>query len=386
MEISTAGQGDTEIVSLKGRMEAVTAPEFEKTMSDLIEQGKRKYHVQLSDLEYVSSAGLRAVLIIVKRLRAEGGQIVFSGLKGLVREVFINSGLYSVLEIVEPRQPAGSIRPLSDREYAECFNVFKGTSTEWNAILGWIEKDFLPAATPPGATKKPMEILSIGSGTGDFDLAFMKALQARIRDISYTALDPNEEHNAVFSRKFRESGLNIRSFRILPKPFRGEGAEGPYDLIHMTHCLYYIPDRKEAIRQTFELLSPGGFLLIFHQTPIGINEIQREFMRRVKGNEAEMFSTRNIQKLFEELGIRFKFDILVSDLDVTDCIADNTRGKLLLNFLLESNLTDLDISLREEIISRLKETCRYENGRYYLFHPSGIFWAQKPSSSSGDLS
>ncbi len=379
MEISTARQGDAEVISLRGRMDAVTAPEFEKTISDLIAQGKRKFHVHLSDLEYISSAGLRTVLVIAKRLGAEGGEIVFSGLKGLVREVFINSGLYSVLEIVEPRQPAGSIRPLSDKEYAECFNVFKGISTEWNAIMDWIERDFLPAASPPAATEKPMEILSIGSGTGDFDLAFMKALQTRVRDISYTALDPNEEHNAVFFRKFHESGLNIRSFRILPKPFRGEDAEGPYDLIHLTHCLYYIPDRKEAIRQTFELLRPGGFLLIFHQTPIGINEIQREFMRRVKGSETEMFSTRDIQKLFEELGIQFKFDILVSDLDVTDCIEDNARGKLLLNFLLESDLKDLDNSLREEIISMLKETCRYENGRYYLFHPSGIFWAKKPS-------
>jgi anti-anti-sigma factor len=373
MEIHTTRKEDVVVSSLRGRLDAVTATEFEKCLSDLILKGERRFQVDLSGLDYISSAGLRAVLISVKKVKEGRGEIVFSGLKGPVKETFHSSGFYAILEVIEPRQAIGRARPLSDREYAECFHVFKSVSTEWNVIIDWIEKDFLPSL----AVEKPVNILSIGSGTGDFDLIFMKALRTKARDVSYVALDPNEEHNAIFLRKFEESSMDIRSFRIVPKPFRRGDVEGPFDIIHLTHCLYYIQDRKEAIRETYELLKPGGSLLIFHQTPLGINEIQNEFMRRVKGSEKEMFSSRDILKLFDELGIRFKFDILVSDLDVTDCVENNKRGNLLLNFFLESNLESFDNSLREEIVSMIKETSRCENGRYYLFHPGGIFWVKK---------
>jgi len=75
----------------------------------------------------------------------------------------------------------------------------------------------------------------------------------------------------------------------------------------MTHCLYYIPDRKEAILQAYNLLNPGGFLLIFHQTSMGINEIQRKYMKRVKNDEKEMFSAHDILRIFSELGLKFNF-------------------------------------------------------------------------------
>jgi hypothetical protein len=61
------------------------------------------------------------------------------------------------------------------------------------------------------------------------------------------------------------------------------------------------------------------------------------------------------------LGLKFNADILVSDIDVTDCIEDNKTVDKILNFFLES----------------LKETCRVQEGRYHLFHPTSIFWIRK---------
>ena len=169
----------------------------------------------------------------------------------------------------------------------------------------------------------------------------------------------------------------MKSFRIIPQPFGKDCLEEGFDLVHLTHCLYYIPDRKMAIRRAYELLNPGGFLLIFHQTTLGINEIQRAYMKLVKGDEKEMFSAHDIALVFEELGLKFNYDVLISDIDVTDCIKENETGRKILNFFLESNLDGIDSSLRKEIIQNMKEICRYENNRYFLFHPCGIFWIRK---------
>ena len=373
MEVHIKKMQDLVVVSVRGRMDAVTAPKFEESLSDLISKGERKFQIDLSGLEYISSAGLRSILVIIKKMKTEDGEIVFSGLRGPVEEVLKSSGFYAILKIFEPQPTLGKAQPLSDKEYAVCFNVFRSISTEWTAIVGWLKEEFITDIVD----KKSIDILSIGSGTGDFDLSLMRLIKERVPEISYVAFDPNEEHNDIFFKRVQESQIDLKSFQIIPKPFRGEEIGGNFDIIHLTHCLYYIEDRKKAIRQAFELLKPHGSLLIFHQTPIGINEIQREYMRRVKGSEKEMFSSQDILKIFDELGIRFKFDILVSDLDVTDCIRGNRQGKLLLNFILESNLDSIEDRLRQEIISTLKEICRVEEGRYFLFHPSGIFCAKK---------
>jgi len=264
-------------------------------------------------------------------------------------------------------------RPLTDKEYAQCFDAFKKVSSEWMAMDEWLEKEFIPCL----AGRSFARVLSVGSGTGDFDLTLMHMLLKKISRISYVALDPNKEHNAIFSERYRECGLGLESFQIIPQPFGQERLDGGFDLIHLTHCLYYILDRKTAILRAYEMLSPGGFLLIFHQTTMGINEIQRAYMKLVKGNEKEMFSAHDISLIFEDLELSFNYDVLISDIDVTDCIKENETGRKILNFFLESDLDGIDPYLKKEIIQKMKEICRYENGRYFLFHPCGIFWIRK---------
>ncbi|MHB8119317.1 MAG: class I SAM-dependent methyltransferase [Methanothrix sp.] len=265
------------------------------------------------------------------------------------------------------------MKPLTDMDYAECFNAFKKVSTEWMAIEEWLAEDFMPSM----AGRQSANVLSIGSGTGDFDLTLMRMLLDKVPTLSYTALDPNEKHNKIFLNRYSESGLNLASFQIIAKPFCEDFFEGGFDLVHLTHCLYYIPDRKMAIHRAFDMLNPGGILLIFHQTPLGINEIQRIYLKQVKGDEKELFSSYDILLIMKELSLKFNFNILISDIDVTDCIEGNETGQKILNFFLESNLDGLGRALHDEIIRTLKEICQYKDGRYLLFHPSGIFWIRK---------
>jgi hypothetical protein len=72
---------------------------------------------------------------------------------------------------------------------------------------------------------------------------------------------------------------------------------------------------------------------------------------------------------------------MISDIDVTDCIIENEKGRKILNFFLESNLDSSDRSILKEILQTLKSICRFEGGRYYLFHPCAVFWIRNASNS-----
>ena len=87
--------GITQII-IKGRLDAETAPEADSLIEDTVGQKKIRLLVDLCDLEYVSSAGLRLILQIAKAVYEKGGQIVLCCSNEMVREVLTSSRLLIV--------------------------------------------------------------------------------------------------------------------------------------------------------------------------------------------------------------------------------------------------------------------------------------------------
>jgi anti-anti-sigma factor len=106
MEIATRKEGGAMVVSVTGRIDAVTAPEFEKGLSALIAGGEIVLLLNLNGLEYISSAGLRSILTTAKQLKAQEGKLIFSGLNGPVKDVFKISGFGSIFKIFETEEEA----------------------------------------------------------------------------------------------------------------------------------------------------------------------------------------------------------------------------------------------------------------------------------------
>jgi len=99
MDINISEKQDAFIVSVRGRLDAVTAPELEKTISKYTDSDKSKIILDFNELEYISSAGLRVVLITAKKMKAKQGELLVSGLKDTVKDVFELSGFYSIIKI-----------------------------------------------------------------------------------------------------------------------------------------------------------------------------------------------------------------------------------------------------------------------------------------------
>jgi len=106
MEITTEKGTNCVIIAVKGKVDAVTSPAFEKSLSELIEKGETILLLNLSALDYISSAGLRSILATAKQLKAKNGKLLFFGLQGPVKEVFKISGFGSIFKIFESAEEA----------------------------------------------------------------------------------------------------------------------------------------------------------------------------------------------------------------------------------------------------------------------------------------
>lgn len=99
MEVQSRKEGGGVVVSLVGRLDAVTTPEFEPQVRSLIEGGETRMILDLERLDYISSAGLRGLLMTARLLQAKGGQIRFANVTGNVKSVFDMSGFATMFPI-----------------------------------------------------------------------------------------------------------------------------------------------------------------------------------------------------------------------------------------------------------------------------------------------
>lgn len=106
MQITTEQVDTTLVVIPAGRLDSNNATGFEKTVTDYVRNGERRIVIDLSQIEYISSAGLRVVLMLVKQLKAGNGSLVLCGMKPSIKEVFDISGFSKILQIRGTRAEA----------------------------------------------------------------------------------------------------------------------------------------------------------------------------------------------------------------------------------------------------------------------------------------
>lgn len=267
--------------------------------------------------------------------------------------------------------------PLSMEAYAHCFSTFRKHSTEWLAMLRWTQERLLPRLP----IKSPFAVLSVGAGNGDFDRRFAPLLHSQCKKLAYVMVEPNEAH----CRRLREclsghAGEGVR-FEVDPLPFEEFDIRRTFDLVHFTHCLYYIPNRQAAIEHALTAIGPKGLVLIFHQTPWGIDQVQQRFLKRVKGSDQEMFTSREIQKILGRGRIPYHLEEVESHINVSECFRPGSaEGEALLSFFLESDVRHLDPALKQEVLDYLDDLTYPRKDRRLLHHPVDIFILPPPKN------
>jgi len=99
MDMQTRSEGATTVMTVSGRLDAVTVPEFEKKVRGLVDDGSLRLVIDFEKLDYISSAGLRGLLVTAKLLKSKDGKVGFAHVTGTVKEVFDISGFCSLFAI-----------------------------------------------------------------------------------------------------------------------------------------------------------------------------------------------------------------------------------------------------------------------------------------------
>ena len=98
MELNSVLKDYYAIVTIKGRLDSLTADNFQTYISKLLSVGTVFIIVDGKELQFLSSAGLRAILICFKEIEKLSGRLIFTSLTAPIIEIIELSGLGKYIE------------------------------------------------------------------------------------------------------------------------------------------------------------------------------------------------------------------------------------------------------------------------------------------------
>ena len=98
MTINKTINGNQAVYAVSGRLETITAPELEEALKTGLD-GIAGLPLDFTELDYISSAGLRVVLFAQKKMMAAGGKMKILNPNEIVSEIFDVTGFSDILDI-----------------------------------------------------------------------------------------------------------------------------------------------------------------------------------------------------------------------------------------------------------------------------------------------
>ena len=111
MDISSKRLERVDVVKVSGRVDHQTAPDLEKALRAIVDEGRHNIVVDLTDVSYISSAGLKALQATAKAARGGliAGDVRLVGLKPNIKEIFDTIGFTQLFKIYnDPLDAVGS--------------------------------------------------------------------------------------------------------------------------------------------------------------------------------------------------------------------------------------------------------------------------------------
>ena len=106
MEIAQIEAGESLVVAPVGRVDSTTSEALERALAAALDGGTRRMVVDFAGVTYISSVGLRVLLVVAKRMKTERGTLVLCGLGDAVRQVFDLAGFLPLFVIESSRELA----------------------------------------------------------------------------------------------------------------------------------------------------------------------------------------------------------------------------------------------------------------------------------------
>lgn len=99
MEYYERSHGATLVLQPVGRLDKSSSVDLEEELSKRVEAGTTQIVLDMRELDYIGSAGLRAILVSAKLIEARQGRFALCALQSSVREVFEVSGFTTIIKL-----------------------------------------------------------------------------------------------------------------------------------------------------------------------------------------------------------------------------------------------------------------------------------------------
>jgi anti-sigma B factor antagonist len=111
MDVETTAHKRCSVVTVSGRVDSNTAPKFEETLKKVIEghketKAQKNVVLELSGVEFMSSAGLRGMVSSLKACKSGGGDLRLATPSARVVEVMQLAGLTSLFQVFDDKTAA----------------------------------------------------------------------------------------------------------------------------------------------------------------------------------------------------------------------------------------------------------------------------------------
>ena len=110
MDLTPDRNGSVLVISVNGRIDGVNAREFESSLSEMIADDKA-VALNLAELSYISSAGLRSILITAKNLSSNSAKFALCSIPANIMEIVKVAGFDRIIDIHD--NPEAAVAALS---------------------------------------------------------------------------------------------------------------------------------------------------------------------------------------------------------------------------------------------------------------------------------
>ncbi len=106
IDLQQETRGGIVIIRLQGRLDAITSPPAFDALTKSIEEGNRQLLLNFSGVDYLSSAGMRILMALHKRLKTAQGKLIISAVNPPVMDILKMSGFNQLLQIATTDEEA----------------------------------------------------------------------------------------------------------------------------------------------------------------------------------------------------------------------------------------------------------------------------------------
>jgi anti-anti-sigma factor len=109
VEMEPPDEGGYVVLALRGYLDAHTVNDFESFMETSMEKGTTHYLIDISDLNYISSAGIGAIMSLTQRLRRSEGELVLLQPTEKVFKILDKLGFTKIFRFAHSREEAEAL-------------------------------------------------------------------------------------------------------------------------------------------------------------------------------------------------------------------------------------------------------------------------------------